>query len=126
MSRFAGPHSKSKNAEWVEANATIVSSEFKYAKFSDLETFEFHKSYYLNCFAYVVGGQTYIDEFHSYLPHEIGQTIEISYNPRKPQENSWTAKSPVTIGRVVGWTLGIAFGVLITYLVERFGLQVGE
>jgi hypothetical protein len=126
MCALARANSKSHDIEWIEASAQIVSSEFRYANSSDPEALELDKSYYSNCFSYVVDGKTYFDEFESYLPHEIGQTIEISYNPRKPQENSWTAKSPAIAARVVGWILGIAFGIIITYLADKFGLQGGE
>jgi hypothetical protein len=116
--------SSSSSADWVETDAKIVSSEYKYARLRDIDfDASTDQSHFLNCFSYTVNGEVYVGDFESSSPHEVGQSIQISYNPSNPQENSWSAKTPTAIGRVVFWIVGIALTFLIIYLSRRFGWQ---
>ena len=112
------------NDEWIEPAAKVTSCEYQFAKLRDGD-FEsgFDHSYFLVGFSYTVNGEVYVGDFELSSPCEVGQLIDISFNPSNPLENSHSVKPPITVGRIALWALGITAGLVIAYLAHRYGLE---
>jgi Protein of unknown function (DUF3592) len=112
------------NNEWIETTAKITSSEYQFTKLRDVD-FEYpeDRSYFLVGFSYSVNGKAYVGDFESPSPYEVGQLIDISFNPSDPQENSHSVKPPHAVVRILFWTLGITAGLIIAYLAHRYGWE---
>jgi hypothetical protein len=108
---------------WLAAEATVVSSEYHYARFRDLdhESFGDH-SYFLVGFCYEVSGRTFSGFFEQHEETDPAKSSTFLYDSVHPERYSLGVPNRSRLPKILAWAFGLAFGLLLVVLWQHLGL----
>jgi hypothetical protein len=116
----------STDTHWKTTNATVISSDFHYARLRDLDLENepfLDKSFYVVRFRYEVGSEEFFGALELHDPLNNGEQLSISYDPDNPAANSAATPKVPRGRRLMVSIVGIALTAVLVYFMEKFGLS---
>jgi hypothetical protein len=102
--------------------AEVISSEYRPAKFRDIDTeTNTDQSYFLVTFRYIVGGKRFVDQYEAALEYPPGHQLEIGYDPTHPRKNSFSAPASSETSRLSILLIAALLLALLIYLKQKYG-----
>ena len=118
---------KTASPNWKEALATVIASDYHYARLRDLALDGcVDQSFFVISFSYVVSGETFYGDFEQHGSMDLGEHFSVLYDMRNPSINSFSKVKETFLSRMVFWSLSMAFAALVIYLQRHFNLPNTE